>query len=569
MQFVHINFSAITSPPEWLLIAIAGSATALALGWAWTLRNRLHKQAARWEAYLEKQAELERDYRNLFERTHDVIFRSDIRGRYLVMNPAGAAALGYTPEEMLRLSALRVVSRKDHRQPRRFYVAYRRNRPFSTADVHLLCKDGSERVFEFACEVVQNHLRQPEIQGIGRDITDRLRAAGQLREQETRLQQSQKMEAIGTLAGGTAHDFNNILTGILGYVEMIRADLPSSSVIHPDLDQIAAAGSRAKGLVRQILAYSRRMDHERRPIDLREVATEACKLLRATIPVTVGLNLKLDSAPLHVMADATQMHQVILNLATNAFQVLGESHGMINIAVTARHFTETSQVGSGDLPAGDYIDISVSDNGPGMSAEVISRIFEPYFTTKPVSEGSGLGLAVVHGIVESHGGAIEVKSAVGEGTRIVVRLPACATPPVESTPKIVHAAAGPGHGNILLVDDEAMVLSLERRILVRLGYKVSCAAGGSEALAQLRAEPGRFDLVITDQTMPQMSGLALMGIIQQENPGMPVIICSGYSHNLDHETARSAGAACLLPKPFEIDQLSSAIAEALASRKAK
>ena len=562
-------FLATTPPLVWWLLALAALATAAALGWAWSLRNRLHRQQARWESCEKKRTELERDYRNLFERTHDFLFRSDIRGILLSVNPAGAAALGYTPDEMFRLSALRVVSRKDHRQLRRFYVAYRRNRPFSTADVHLTCKDGSERIFEFACEVVLNHSRQLEIQGIGRDITDRIRAANQLREQESRLLQSQKMEAIGTLAGGIAHDFNNILTGILGYVELIRADLSSTSVIHPDLDQISAAAKRAKELVRQILTYSRRSDQKRRPTDLRAIASEAIKLLRATIPTTVGIDLKLDAAPLHVLADATQMHQVILNLTTNAYQVMEDADGTIDIGILARPALPAHRFGSNDLPAGNFIDISISDNGPGMSAEVLSRIFEPYFTTKPVGEGSGLGLAVVHGIVASHGGATEVRSAVNQGTTIVVRLPACGTPPDENAPLNPPVPPARGHGKILLVDDEPMVLTLERRILVRLGYEVSCASGGPEALAQLRAEPGRFDLVITDQTMPQMSGLALLAIIQRENPGMPVIICSGYSHNLDHESARRAGATALLPKPFEVAELSAAISDAFASRRKK
>ena len=544
-------------------------ATAAALIWSGILHKRLRKQRERWISCDEQRAELERDYRNLFERTNDFIFRSDLRGRHLIVNPAGAATLGYTPEEMFRLSALRVVSRKDHRQLRRFYIAYRRKLPFSTADVHLICKDGSERVFEFAAEVVLNHLRQPEIQGIGRDITDRLRAAERLREQESRLLQSQKMEAIGTLAGGIAHDFNNILTGILGYVELIRADLPSSSLIHPDLDQITAAGNRAKDLVRQILAYSRRVEHERHSIDLRDVVNEAHKLLRATIPVTVALDLKLGSDPLHVFADATQMHQLILNLATNAYQAMADSGGTIQLAAHARDMEMSSHFGDRDLPAGDYVDICVSDDGPGIPPGVHSRIFEPYFTTKTVSEGSGLGLAVVQGIVESHGGAIEVNSVVNEGTRFVVRLPACTASPSPSSTPSSPTTTPSGRGNILLVDDEAMVLSLERRILVRLGYKVSCASGGPEALAQLRAEPQRFDLVITDQTMPQMSGLTLVGIIRQENPDLPVIICSGFSHNLDHESARRAGAACLLPKPFELNQLSAAISDALAKRNPK
>ncbi len=556
------------SPPWWtvsrvllvlaLVILIAGAA----FWWVAALRRRVRDQTAAMRDRLRKEAELERDYRNLFERTSDFIFRADIRGRIIEVNPAGAASLGYTPEEMSQLTAFQIVSRRDYGQLRRFYTAYRRKRRFSTADVHLVGKDGTEHIFEFTAEVVPDHHGRPLIQGIGRDITDRLQAVAKLRDQEARLQQAEKMEAIGTLAGGIAHDFNNILTGILGYVELIRADLPPASLIHPDLDQISAAGNRAKQLVRQILAYSRRMDHERRAIDLRQITTEACKLLRATIPTTVGIDLQVDPTCHRVFADATQMHQVILNLTTNAAQAMRSTGNLISISLRARRFSRVTHIGNTDLPAGDYVELGVADNGPGMTPEVQARIFEPYFTTKPVGEGSGMGLAVVHGIVQAHGGAIAVETKPGVGTRFSILLPATAEAP--DAPGTAATARSHGTGHILLVDDEAMILALTRRLLMRMGYQVTCAAGGPEALAQLRAQPDSFDLVITDQTMPHMSGLDLLAALRREHPDVPVILCSGFHESLDQDTARRSGAAGLLPKPFDIAQLTAAITAARA-----
>ncbi len=392
----------------------------------------------------------------------------------------------------------------------------------------------------------------------------RRRAEVLLRLQEEKLRQSQKMEAIGTLAGGIAHDFNNILTGILGYTELTLMDLSPDSAHRGDLENIRQAGNRARDLVRQILTYSRRIEQPRRPVELAVIVAEVGKLLRATVPTTIYISMKLDDACPRILADATQIHQVLMNLGTNAYHATRSRGGTITIAVAPYVLESAVDLDGVHLAAGRYAELVVADDGEGMPPEVLQRIFEPYYTTRKADQGSGLGLAVVQGIVRSHGGAITATSTPGKGTAMRVLLPATDQPATETIPP--EARPVRGTGRILLVDDEPMIAGLGKRMLEGLGYEVTLAFSGSEAFAAIESDPRRFDLVITDQTMPHLTGLSLLGKIRQLVPELPVIISTGYSETLNSVTARQHGARELLDKPFRQADLAAAVARVLARK---
>jgi signal transduction histidine kinase len=389
----------------------------------------------------------------------------------------------------------------------------------------------------------------------------RRRAESRLRRQEEELRQAQKMEAIGTLAGGIAHDFNNILTGILGHTELALMNLPPDSPLRNDLESVQQAGRRARDLTRQILTYSRRIDQPRRPVALAKVVAEVGRLLRATVPTTIYISLEIDENSPWVLGDDTQLHQVLMNLGTNAYHATRERGGTITISLRPHRLDTETQVGDVTLPNGNYAMLVVADDGTGMTAEVLARVFEPYYTTKKADQGSGLGLAVVLGIVRAHGGAITATSEPGKGTTMTILLPA--TAPVAAAPENGTNPPLPGRGRILLVDDEPMIAGLGKRMLERLGYEVAIAFSGSEALACVARDP-RFDLVVTDQTMPQLTGLNLLERLKEILPGVPVIICTGYSETLNATTARQHGAAALIDKPYRQSDLAAAVAKALA-----
>jgi len=384
-----------------------------------------------------------------------------------------------------------------------------------------------------------------------------------LRQSEERLRQSQKLESIGKLAGGIAHDFNNILSAILGYAELSASEISPEHPISDNLEQIIKAGKRARDVVQQILAFSRKLDQERKPIHLQAVIEEAMNLLRATLPTTIQIETIINPKCSPVMADSTQIHQVILNLATNAAHAMREG-GLLKI--------ELEPVGPKgnfinripELDPGKYMRLSVSDTGPGIDPEIQKQIFEPYFTTKSVGEGSGLGLAVVHGIAQSHRGAITVTSTPGQGACFQVYLPCCEEKPVAPTlqsPEIVR-----GQGRILMVDDEEAIVALGRRSLAKLGYKVTGETSSVRALELLTNDPNQFDLVVTDQTMPQLTGTLLAQEIWRIRPDLPIIISTGYSEQFSQGKAASNGFHTLLHKPYTAAELARTIQQCLNKR---
>ncbi len=394
------------------------------------------------------------------------------------------------------------------------------------------------------------------------DLTDRIRAEAEKKRLETQLHHAQKMEAIGTLAGGIAHDFNNILFPIMGYAEMARDNLPSESANRRYVDEILKATFRARDLVSQILAFSRQTDAERRPIQITSIIKEAVKLLRAILPSSIEIRQRIRREDGRVLADPTQIHQVMINLCTNAYHAMRETGGVLEIALDAVQLTDRDAGAVPDMPSGSYLKLTVSDTGCGMPPEVTDHIFDPYFTTKERGEGTGLGLSVVHGIIKGCDGHIKVFSAPGKGTTFHIYIPAAEgdAPSFEQT---AQETVPTGRERILLVDDEEQIIRMERQMLERLGYTVASFTGSAAALERFKQAPADFDLVITDMTMPGMSGVALTRALLEIRPDTPVILCTGFSELISKESAQAAGVKEYVMKPMLRKDIARAIRQAL------
>ncbi len=395
------------------------------------------------------------------------------------------------------------------------------------------------------------------------DITDRKRAEEEKEKLETQLRHAQKMEAVGTLAGGIAHDFNNILAPIIGYTEMVMVDLPPQAApMRADLEQVLRAAHRARELVKQILAFSRHgQDQKRVPIDVGSIVKEALKLMRASLPTSVEIQQSIQSVT--ALADPTQIHQVLVNLCTNASHAM-EEKGVLGVSLSYVNLTEYDLAGlpAMNLNPGSYVKLSVTDTGHGMDEETMQRIYDPYFTTKEVGKGTGLGLAVVHGIVQRHEGAVSVISEIGKGTRFDVYLPR--VEPGSSFDAAKEARdLSKGMERILIVDDEQMVADLGSRMLTQLGYEVTRETNPVSALETFRRDPDAFDLIITDYTMPHITGTELAGEILKIRPDMPIILCTGYSEKGTEASAGELGIRGYAVKPLDRAQLAQLVRKAL------
>lgn len=381
---------------------------------------------------------------------------------------------------------------------------------------------------------------------------------------EKQLQQAQKMEAIGTLAGGIAHDFNNILSAIIGYTELSLVGPSLEHGTSDNLNQVLKAGYRARDLVKQILAFSRRSKQEMKPLLLKPIISEALRLLRASLPATIEIKTALEPESSVVLADPTQIHQVIMNLCTNASHAMREEGGILEVRVDDMHLSAQDLSHSPDLSSGTYRRLTVRDTGRGMDREVLDRIFDPFFTTKKPGEGTGMGLAVVHGIVRSHNGSITVQSEPGKGTSFNVFLPIHKAN--LQTKDVPFLPLPKGKERILFVDDEKPLAQLGSRMLEQLGYEAFVASNGTEALNLFKSkeESGMgFDLIITDQTMPNMTGIVLAREIMNLKPDVPVILCTGYSEVVTREKALSLGISEYLMKPLVFRDLAETVRRVL------
>jgi PAS domain S-box-containing protein len=377
---------------------------------------------------------------------------------------------------------------------------------------------------------------------------------------ESQLRQAYKMEAIGTLAGGIAHDFNNILSAISGYTELSLLDAEEDSASKSYLKSVLQASERAKELVRQILTFSRQNDHQPIVMDLAPVVKESLKLLRASVPKTIEIQHKIDGA-CTVLADPTQMQQVVMNLCTNAAQAMQQRGGVLDLVVEAVQLDENAVKDYFGIAPGKYVMLRVSDTGEGIEPGIVGKIFDPFFTTKGAGEGTGMGLSVVHGIVKSSGGAVTVDSKKGNGSTFKVFLPKVEQA-VHDEPTAIQSMPT-GKERILFVDDEETLVNIGENMLTRLGYRVKTRTSSIEALAAFEHNPDAYDLVMTDMTMPNMTGEGLAKEILRIRPNMPIIICTGFSHQMDQEKALAMGIRAFVMKPFVLKEVAETIRNVL------
>jgi len=383
-----------------------------------------------------------------------------------------------------------------------------------------------------------------------------------LAQSERQLQQVMKLQAIGTLAGGIAHDFNNILFPIVGYTELTMDDVPEDSQARQNLEEILKATNRAKGLVQQILTFSRQGGQERKPLKVQFLIKEALKLMRATIPSTIEIECNINEACRHIMGDPTQIHQVVVNLCTNAYHAMQETGGTLEVGLEEVDISYEKSVERVGMKVGPHLELTVKDAGHGMGPDVMERIFEPYYTTKEQGKGTGLGLSVIHGIIKNHGGDISVSSQPGKGATFTVYLPVIDDIDVEIEP-MEAASANQGNEHILLVDDEEQIIDIEKQILERLGYQVTAKTDSQEALEEFSTRSEKFDLVITDMTMPKMSGDQLALKLMDIKPDIPVILCTGFNETINEEKALAMGIDRFVMKPIVKDDLANTIRSVL------
>jgi PAS domain S-box-containing protein len=540
----------------------------LAVGRRARLRLALKQRTAEFQRIVAESQRLEEALRasqarfaGIVEISDDAIISIDGTQRIRLFNPGAEKVFGYRTEEVLGKPL-------DMLLPPRFVAAHGEHvRSFSESPDALrpmhqrgtvfgLRKDGTE--FPGEASISKFEVAGEKVMTVRlRDITERRRLEAQVR-------QAQKMEAIGTLAGGIAHDFNNILGAIIGYTEQALLEVQSGSRLRQHLEEVLAAGKRAKNLVRQILAFSRQTEQEREPILPQRVVLEVLKLLRATLPATIEIRQEIDADPGLILADPTQLHQVLMNLCTNAEHAMRGTGGVLEIALRALEIGADFSARHPEIPPGPYTKLSVRDTGHGMEREILDRIFDPFFTTKGVGEGTGMGLAVVHGIVTSLGGAILVESAPGRGTCFDVYLPRTGVAAVSEgsgDEPVYHGAA-----RILFVDDEEPLARLGAEMLRGLGYDVVASTSSTEALERFRKDPEAFDLVITDQTMPGMSGESLARELLRLRPNLPIIQCTGFSHTMSADKAKAMGIKEYLLKPVGRHELGAVVQRVLRER---
>jgi signal transduction histidine kinase/CheY-like chemotaxis protein len=428
-------------------------------------------------------------------------------------------------------------------------------------EYRLQMRDGSVKHLQVVASALKDESGDIEFVGAVMDVT-RQRAQEQERvEMQRQLQQAAKMEALGRLAGGIAHDFNNILGAIIGYGELVQSNQREGTAARHQIDQVMHAGARGKDLVDRILAFSRSGMAERIPIRPQSVVAETLELLAASLPAEVLLETRLDALDMAVVGDATQLHQVFMNLCTNALQAMKRG-GVLTVLLEQAAVGEDRLVSHGSLSAGSYVRLAVSDTGTGIPQTVLERMFDPFFTTKGVGDGTGLGLALVHGIVADFGGVIDVATQLGVGTTFTIWLPAVSQLPTSPPEPVAELPRGNGE-IIMIVDDERALVSLAEEILAELNYEPVGFDSSVAALQAFRAQPQRFDVVLTDETMPDLTGSEFAREIRKLHPEIPIILMSGYSGPQLSERAQAAGVSDVLRKPLIRRDIAEPVARAL------
>jgi PAS domain S-box-containing protein len=507
----------------------------------------------------------EERFRGIFENAAAGIAVVDSRGRYVQFNDKWLEMLGYSAAEMSALTNADVTHPEDLPRTREHLARLIRGECRSYQMEKRFLRKSGEVFWAFlsVAAIPDDVFEGPLALGVMVDINEAKTMQERQRMLEKRLILGQKAEALGTLAGGIAHDFNNVLFGILGYAEMAQTALDDGHPARGYLQSVRNASLRARELVQQILAFSRQAELSAHPLQPRQVIQEALTLLRASLPSTIAIHTWYDSDAF-VNADPVQLHQVIMNLCTNAGHAMEQAGGRLFIELRNLEIDRLKAERYAGIPPGDYVQLTVSDTGKGIPASILEKIFDPYFTTKPKGKGTGMGLAVVQGIVRQMGGAVTVNSQVGVGTTFNLLLPAIAHQE-RPLPQAVETPTR-GSGRVLFVDDEEILVQLGQHLLGHLGYEVEAFQDSQSALAALRELPEGFDLFITDYTMPHMTGLQLAEKVKALRPDIPILLTTGYSEHLTEERARGAGVRSILRKPVTLMELSNHVNQALQAK---
>ena len=493
------------------------------------------------------------------DQAAEAIMITDTQGVIEYVSPAFQHITGYTYDEAVgKKPGILKSGQHDEAFYQKMWATLKRGEVWRS---HFIDKRKDGKLFE--AEVTISPVRDSwgkviNYVAVNRDVTHEVMM-------EKHLRQTQKMEAIGTLAGGIAHDFNNILAGIMGYTEMCLYDTPEGSQMHHWLKRALQACERGKLLVNQILMFSRAKETEQRPIYIKVVVKEALKLLHSTIPSTIKIRHEINDETGAIIADTTEIHQVLINLCTNAIHAMGDTKGVLAVMldnITIEADDAKRYIGSSP---GDYVQLTVSDNGCGMDADTIEKVFEPFFTTKKIGEGTGMGLSVVHGIIKRNNGFITVYSHPDEGSTFQILFPRTDKHTEKANTESVSLPTGQEH--ILLVDDDTLFADMTSEMLTSLGYTLTSRTSSVEALEYFRANPDIFDLVITDQTMPHIRGTELADKIKHIRPNVPIILCTGFSELITSAKAHDMGVAQFIMKPFVRREMAVSVRRALDSSK--
>jgi len=503
--------------------------------------------------------EREEQYRAIAENSGDYIMRYDRGGTHIYANRNALELTGLPKEQYIG---------KTHREmgfPIHLCKLWEES-------IESVFTTGESQSIEFDVELTGNLMTfdlqlNPEFsnEGIVQTVIGVSRDISKQKQLETKLRQAQKMETIGTLAGGIAHDFNNILSSVLGFTELALGAVEKETPIEEDLREVYAAGLRAKDLVKQILTFARQSDEKVKPIQIAPIVEEVLKFVRSTIPTTIEIRHTIESDSL-VMGNATQVHQIIMNLCNNAAYAMEDAGGILEVSLADVKADRTQRPVGLNLISGDYVEIIVTDTGQGIEPHIIEKIYDPYFTTKQTGEGTGMGLAMVHGIVETYNGKILVESTLGKGTKFTVYLPICRGKKTNLQPEIDSLPQG--QERILLVDDEISITKVNDRVLSQLGYSVTTINSSVDALELFRSNPNDFDLVVSDVTMPGLAGNRLASKLMQIRKDIPIILCTGYNKSISNSSVTEMGIKALIHKPIVKTDLALIVREVLDQAKA-
>jgi PAS domain S-box-containing protein len=508
--------------------------------------------------------ESEAKYRQLVNHAPAGIYEVDyIGGKFVSVNDVICEYTGYTRQELLSMSPLDILPQEGQKKfIERLDKIFKGQKVPASVEYKIRAKTGHEFWVLINSSIIYAADGRPTgATVVVHDITEQNQAEEEKKNLEYQLQQAQKMEAIGTLAGGIAHDFNNILSVIIGYTELILMNANVDAEVRENLKEIFSASKHARDMVKQILAFSRQNKQERKPIQVAHIAKEAIKMLRASLPATISIQQHIEKDTGVIEADPTQIHQVLMNLCTNAAHAINEKDGVLEISLCNVELDQKAAADIPDLEARSYLKLSVKDSGEGIHPDARQQIFNPYFTTKEKGKGTGLGLAVVQGIVKSCDGAVTVESEVGKGTAFHVYLPTIKRKLTAENE--ISTPLPMGSERILFIDDEQPLVEIGKLMLERLGYSVATRTSSIEALELFKADSDRFDLVITDIVMPNMSGDKLAEKIMDIRADIPIVLCTGYSEKFTRRNASEMGIQTLLMKPLVMRDLATVVRQAI------